>query len=51
MHISTHRNMIVAESFLRSFEIYGKHTVYSYGVTFYSEARISLGLEHRLYSI
>jgi putative transposase len=43
--------MIVAESFLRSLiKIYGKHTVYSDGGTWYPEACISLGLEHRLHS-
>ncbi len=42
--------MIVAESFLRSLiKIHGKHTVYSDGGgTWYPEACISLGLEHRL---
>jgi putative transposase len=44
-------NMIVVESFLRSLlRIYGKHTVYSDGETWYSEACIFLGLEHRLHS-
>jgi putative transposase len=46
-----HRNMIVAESFLRSLiKIYGKHTVYSDGGTWYPEACISVGLQHRLHS-
>lgn len=32
VHISRHRNMLVAESFLRTLiKIYGKHTVYSDG--------------------
>ena len=43
--------MIVAESFLRSLiKIHGKHTVYSDGGTWYPEACISLGLEHRPHS-
>ena len=51
VYISRHRNMIVAESFLRSLiTIYGKHIVYSDGGTWYPEACISLGLEHRLNS-
>src|SRR6188472_3683217 len=38
VYISKHRNMIVAESFLRSLiKIYGKHTVYSDGGTWYPE--------------
>jgi putative transposase len=51
VYIARHRNMIVAESFLRSLiKIYGKQTVYSDGGAWYSEACISLGLEHRLHS-
>jgi putative transposase len=51
VYISRHRNMIVAESFLRSLiKIYGKHIVYSDGGTWYPEACISLGLEQRLHS-
>ena len=51
VYISRHRNMIVAESFLRSLiKIYGKHIVYSDGGTWYPEAYISLGLEQRLHS-
>ena len=51
VYISRHRNMIVAESFLRTLiKIYGKHTVYSDGGTWYPEACISLGLKHRLHS-
>jgi putative transposase len=43
--------MIVTESFLRSLiKIYGKHIVYSDRGTWYPEACISLGLEHRLHS-
>jgi putative transposase len=46
VYISRHRNMIVAESYLRSLiKIHGKHTVYSDGGTWYPEACISLGLE------
>src|SRR5215211_3262695 len=51
VYISRHRNMIVAESFLRSLiKIFGEHTVYSDGGTWYPEVCISLGLEHRLHS-
>ena len=51
VYISRHRNMIVVEAFLRSLiRIYGKHTVYSDGGSWYPEACISLGLEHRLHS-
>ena len=43
--------MLVAESFLRSLiKIYGKHTVYSDGVSWYPEACSYLGLEHILHS-
>ena len=38
VYISRHRNMIVAESFLRSLiKIYGKHIVYSDGGTWCPE--------------
>ena len=49
VYIPRHRkNMIVAESFLRSLiKIYGKHIVSSDGGTWYPEACIPLGLEHR----
>ncbi|OLE43277.1 MAG: hypothetical protein AUF73_02770 [Thaumarchaeota archaeon 13_1_20CM_2_39_11] len=51
VHISRHRNMIVAESFLRSLiKNYGKHTVYTDGGSWYHEACVSLGLKHRLHS-
>ena len=51
VYISRHRNMIVAESFLRTLiKIYGKYTLYSEGGTWYPEACISLGLKHRLHS-
>jgi putative transposase len=51
VYISRHRNMLVAEAFLRSLmRIYGKHTVYSDGGSWYPEACISLGLKHRLHS-
>jgi putative transposase len=50
-YISRHRNMLVAESFLRSLvNLYGKHIVYSDGGTWYPEACTSLGLKHRLHS-
>jgi putative transposase len=43
--------MLVAEAFLRSLiRIYGKHTVYSDGGTWYPEACISLRIEQRLRS-
>jgi len=44
--------MIVAEAFLSSLiiRIYGKHTVYSDGGSWYPEACVSLGLKHRLHS-
>ena len=51
IYISRHRNMLVAESFIKSLiEIYGRHVVYSDGGTWYPEACSSLGLEHRLHS-
>jgi putative transposase len=51
VHISRHRNMLVAESFLRSLiRIYGKHTVYSDGGSWYPEACHYLGLKHLLHS-
>jgi putative transposase len=51
VHISRHRNMLVAETFLRSLiRIYGKHTVYSDGGSWYPEACISLRQKHRLHS-
>ncbi|MBV9178623.1 MAG: DDE-type integrase/transposase/recombinase [Nitrososphaeraceae archaeon] len=51
VYISRHRNMIVAEAFLNSLvRIYGKHTVYSDGGSWYPEACVSLGLKHRLHS-
>jgi putative transposase len=51
VHISRHRNMLVAESFLRSLiKIYGKHTVYSDGGSWYPEACSYLSLEHILHS-
>ena len=51
VYISRHRNMLVAESFLRTLiKIYGKHIVYSDGGTWYPEACSSLGLRHLLHS-
>jgi putative transposase len=51
VYLSRHRNMIIAETFLRSLiKSYGKHTVYSDGGTWYPEACVSLHLEHRLHS-
>jgi transposase-like protein len=41
VYISRHRNMLVAESFLRTLiKIYGKHTVYSDGGSWYPEPRL-----------
>ena len=50
--ISRHRNMLVAESFLRSLiKLYGKHIiVYSDGGSWYPEACNSLRLKHILHS-
>jgi putative transposase len=43
--------MLVAESFLRTLiKIYGKHTVYSDGGSWYPEACSYLGLKHLLHS-
>jgi putative transposase len=52
VYISRHRNMLVAESFLRSLiKVYGKHTVYSDGGTWYLEAcSYYLGIKHLLHS-
>jgi putative transposase len=51
VYISRHRNMIVAESFLRSLvKLYGKHIVYSDGGVWYPEACYSLRLNHRLHT-
>jgi putative transposase len=51
VHLSRHRNMIVAEQFLMGLvEKYGKHVVYSDGGPWYPEACASLRLEHRLHS-
>jgi putative transposase len=52
LYLSRHRNMLVAESFLRSLiEIYARHTVYSDdGGTWYHEACSSIGLKHRLHT-
>ena len=50
VYISRHRNMLVAEVFLRSLiKLYGKHIVYSDGGTWYHEACNSLGIKHRLH--
>ena len=50
--ISKHRNMLVAESFLKSLvKLYGKHIVYSDdGGSWYPEACNSLGLKHILHT-
>jgi transposase-like protein len=50
VHISRHRNMLVAEAFLNSLvKLYGKHIVYSDVETWYPEACKSLELN--IYSI
>jgi putative transposase len=51
VYLSRHRNILVAESFLKSLvKSYGKHSVYSDGGIWYLEACSSLGLKHRLHS-
>jgi len=51
VYVSRHRNMLVAESFLRTLvRIYGKHTVYSDGGSWYPEACHYLGLVHLLHT-
>ena len=51
VYISKHRNMLVAESFLKSLiNLYGKHITYSDGGLWYPEACKSLGLKHILHS-
>jgi putative transposase len=51
IHISEERNMLVAEKFIRSLvSIYGKHTVYTDGGTWYDEACNIIGLKHYLHS-
>ena len=51
VHISRHRNMLVAESFLRSLiKLYGRHAVYSDSGSWYPEACNSLRLKHILHS-
>ncbi len=51
IYVSRHRNIMVAEVFLRSLvRKYGRHPVYSDGGTWYPDACRTTGLEHRLYS-
>ena len=51
VYLSRHRNMLVAEAFLKSLtKLYGRHMVYSDGGTWYPEACNSLGLKHILHS-
>jgi transposase-like protein len=51
IYISTDRNMLVAEKFIRSLvSKYGKHTVYTDGGTWYDEACNMIGLKHYLHS-
>jgi putative transposase len=51
VYISRHRNMLVAEAFLKSLvKLYRRHIVYSDGGTWYPEDCNSLGLTHILHS-
>lgn len=50
VHVSRHRNMLVAEFFQSLVHLYGRHAVYSDGGPWYPEACSSVGLEHRLHS-
>ncbi len=51
MVMGSYRNMLVAESFLRSLiKVHGKHTAYSDGGTWDPEACSYLGLKHLLHS-
>ena len=52
VYLSRHRNMLVAEAFLKSLtKLYGRHMVYSDGGgIWYPEACNSLGLKHILHS-
>lgn len=51
VHVSRHRNMLVAEYFLRSLiKVYDKHTVYSDGRSWYSEVYSYINLKHLLHS-
>ena len=43
-------NMLVAERFIRSRTNYGKHIVYTDGITRYDEACEVIGLKHYLHS-
>ncbi|MGE0243511.1 MAG: DDE-type integrase/transposase/recombinase [Nitrososphaeraceae archaeon] len=52
IHISTERNMFVAENFIRSLvSKYGRHTVYTDGGKWYPQACNFLNLKHHLYWI
>ncbi|MDR4512135.1 MAG: DDE-type integrase/transposase/recombinase [Nitrososphaeraceae archaeon] len=51
IHISEERNMFVAENFISSLvSKYGKHTIYTYGGTWYDQACNVIGLKHYLHS-
>ncbi len=51
IHISNERNMFVAENFIGYLvDKYGKHTVYTYGGRWYSQACTFFHLKHRLHS-
>jgi putative transposase len=51
IYISEERNILVAEKFIRSLvSMYGKHTVYTDGGTWYDEVCNVLRLKHYLHS-
>ena len=51
IYISEERDMLVAERFIHSLvSMYGKHTVYNDGGTWYDEAYNIIGLKHYLHS-
>jgi putative transposase len=51
IYISTDRNMLVAEKFIRLLvQKYGKHTIYTDGGTWYGEAYNVIGLKHYLHA-
>ncbi len=50
IHISEHRNILVAGKFLESLvQNYGRHPVYSDGGTWYRDACTVMGLKHHLH--
>ena len=51
IYISKEKNMFIAENFIHSLiDKYGKHTVYTDGVTWYPQACTFLHLKHKLHS-